>query len=351
MHKLDESEVQRRTRNLAALLELGFESAAAPDPEPTLTEIDPIGRNRVRVSQALPAMGTVVSVSVLDESADRALERAAAAYAEMHRTIDLFNRYDDASALGVLNSCARLRAAPPEFIEVLRRAQFTQAASNGAFDMTVAPVIDVFRDHRERGLAGPPDSGLIDAARARVNATGVAIHGHDVRLRDGVSVTLDGIAKGYIVDRMAAAVDEAEGFLINAGGDVRTGGTRDGDLPWQVGVRNPESPDAELDVLPLFAGAVATSGSYEIYFDRERTQHHIVNAFGVSPGDCLAVTVRAPSATFADSLATAAFVAGPGAGLRTIESVPGCSGLIVDATGRQHTTKNWRPGAGTPNTP
>jgi len=163
---------------------------------------------------------------------------------------------------------------------------------------------------------------------------------------DGVEITLDGIAKGYVVDRMAAVLEAhgARGYLVNGGGDIRTGGTRDGVQPWRVGVCDPEQTDAELDVLPLTDGAVATSGSYEIYFDRERTRHHIVTAAGVSPGECLGVTVRAATAMLADALATAAFVAGPTAGIRLVESVPGCSCLVVDAHGAQHSSSSWLPG-------
>jgi len=122
------------------------------------------------------------------------------------------------------------------------------------------------------------------------------------------------------------------------------GGTRDGTLPWRVGVRDPDNPGEELAILSLDDGAVATSGSYEIYFDSERTHHHIVSSSGTSPGECRSVTVRAPSTMLADALATAAFVAGPQAGARLVESVPGCSCLVVDAQGTQRPSSSWLPG-------
>lgn len=269
------------------------------------------------------------------------------AFAEMDRGIRLLNRFDDSSALGVLNSESRLADAPDELLEVMHRARGVHLLSHGAFDITVTPVIDAFRSHRDAGLPGLPDEAVLRAANDRVNAAGVNIEGRKVRLHDGVEVTLDGIAKGYIVDSMATVLTAAgvAGYLVNGGGDVRAGGTRDGFSPWRVGVRDPANPGEELDVLSLDEGAVATSGSYEIYFDSERTRHHIVSSNGSSPGECLSVTVRAPSTMLADALATAAFVAGPQAGARLVESVPGCSCLVVDAQGAQRPSSSWLPGA------
>ena len=291
-------------------------------------------------------MGTVVTMTVLDDSADRAAETLALAYQRMHRGIDELNRYEDASALGVLNADGRLNDCPDNLLHLLRRARSLHLLSDGAFDVTVAPVIDVLQAHRADGLPGLPDDAALEAAARRINADAVRVHGREVMFEQDVDVTLDGIAKGHIVDTMAAVIARrgAQGYLINAGGDIRAQGTRDGSEPWQVGVRDPSSLDDELDVLAIGTGAVATSGDYEIYFDRDRTRHHIVNASGTSPAECTSATVRAPSAMLADALATAAFVAGPERGPALVESVPGCACLLVDAEGRQHPSSNWRSG-------
>jgi len=337
-----EGEASRRARNLRALLDLGFECVE----EPLTTESAPVGNGLWRVSQSLPAMGTVVTVSVLDGSENRATETLAAAFAEMDHCILLLDRFDDSSALGVLNAESRLADAPDELLEVMHRARGVHLLSRGAFDITVTPVIDAFRSHRDAGLPGIPDETVLRAANERVNAAGVVVAGRQVRLHDGVEVTLDGIAKGYIVDSMAAVLTASgvAGYLVNGGGDIRAGGTRDGTRPWRVGVRDPDNRDEELDTLALGDGAVATSGSYEIHFDSERIRHHIVSSSGASPGECRSVTVRAPSTMLADALATAAFVAGPRAGARLVESVHGCSCLVVDAQGTQRPSSSWLPG-------
>ena len=135
----------------------------------------------------------------------------------------------------------------------------------------------------------------------------------------GMGVTLDGIAKGYVVDRMASVLADhgLEDFLINAGGDIRSAGLREDGEPWRVGVQDPKKQGDLPDVIGLSNGAVATSGSYEIYFDRDRSYHHIVSArTGDSPRSSESVSVVAPTTLAADALATAVFVMEPEPGRR-----------------------------------
>jgi thiamine biosynthesis lipoprotein len=166
-----------------------------------------------------------------------------------------------------------------------------------------------------------------------------------------MGITLDGIAKGYVVDVMAHIL-QTEGvgdFLINAGGDIRTHGRREDGRAWQVAVQDPQKGAPYPEVFSLPAGAVATSGSYEIFFDGERTRHHIVNAqTGSSPQPCQSVTVTAPTALAADALATAVFVMGPVRGVAFIDSLPDCACLIIDEANRQLTSRRWRSAPETP---
>ena len=116
-----------------------------------------------------------------------------------------------------------------------------------------------------------------------------------------------------------------ERFLINAGGDIRTGSEPGDDEPWTIAVREPTSGAASYDsetwdtavvaeTINIRAGAVATSGSYEVCFDDRRLAHHIVHAdSGSSPQQALSVTVVAPTAVRADALATCGVRARTGA--------------------------------------
>ena len=182
---------------------------------------------------------------------------------------------------------------------------------------------------------------LVDGAAVEVGP-GVIRFG-----KEGMGITLDGIAKGYVVDRVAETLLSLglENFLINAGGDIRSEGVREDGRSWRVAVQDPQKAQSFPDVIPL-RGAVATSGSYEIYFDPEQKNHHIIDSrSGVSPEKSQSVSVVAPTAMEADALATSVFLLGPDRGAAFIESFPGCACLIVDRHGRQVRSDRWRSAA------
>lgn len=331
-----QSQSQRRAENLAALVAMGFECVAGP----VTNESRRVDRGRWKLTQSVPAMGTIVAVSVVHRSCMLAEEAIGRSLQEMARLVLVLNRFDDASALGVLNSEGTLEWAPAELVGLLETAAKLHRLSDGAFDITVQPVVDLLRE-----CSGAPSVAALAEAIARVDSSRVRIGRHRVQLEgDGMGITLDGIAKGFIVDRMAAALaaEGAENYLINAGGDIRTAGAKEGGGAWTVAVRDPERPQPLPERVCLHDGAIATSGSYEIYFDRERTWHHLVRSdSGRSPQQSSSVTVCAPSTVQADALATAVFVMGPAAGMRLIEALAGCECLIVSPQQRLIRSTGW----------
>ena len=334
------TESERRAHNLASLLDMGFECVEGP----VTTEALRLATGRWRVTQAVPAMGTVVSLAVVHESRALADDAVGLAFDEMARTVALLNRYDSASALGVLNDVGRLAGAPDELLEVLSHARGLHWLSHGAFDVTVAPLVDLLQERRAAGVSQKPSSAELGLILEQVGHDRLVVEGRSVRMDAGMGVTLDGIAKGYIVDHMAAVLVRlgAADHLINAGGDIRVSGNRGDESPWTVAVQDPDKAGKYPDVLQLHQGALATSGSYEIYFDRERTSHHIVSSSnGLSPLGCRSVTVRTTSAMHADALATAVFVMGPQAGLDLIESIPRSECLIVTSEDAQVRSSGW----------
>ena len=327
-------------RTMATLEGLGFNRV---DPSPQPMETVPVAGGRRRVTASRASMGTLVSVTGIHASGALVEEAAGLAFQEMNRLVDLLNRYDARSALSVLNSEGLMRGPPPELLAVTRGAQSLFLASSGAFDPTVQPLVDLLRE--EGGSGGPHESRLQEAL-ALVDGARLAVRPHSIHLGvSGMGLTLDGIAKGYIVDEMASVL-RARGldqFLINAGGDIRCSGFREDGTPWRVGVQDPGTGGDLPDVLALTGGAVATSGSYEIYFDPDRRYHHLVSARdGLSPQASRSVSVVAPDTMTADALATAVFVMGPAGGIDFIDSLAHCACLVVDHQGRHHRSKRWR---------
>jgi thiamine biosynthesis lipoprotein len=163
--------------------------------------------------------------------------------------------------------------------------------------------------------------------------------------RDGMRVTLDGIAKGFIVDGIAETLERhgIRRYLINAGGDIRSRRTKEDGQPWEVAVQDPDGQPAFADTIPLTSGAVATSGSYVIHFDPDQAFHHIVDArIGDSPRHTASVSVVAPTAMAADALATSIFVLGPHNGIDLVERLRGCACLVLDRTGCRWASSRWQ---------
>lgn len=292
-----------------------------------------------------PLMGTLVSITAAHESQALREEALGRAFAEMERLIAVFDRHQGATAVSVLNRDGRLAGAPAELVAVMDRALSLHSLSEGAFDPTVAPVVDAFRLRAADGRSLDLSRAELGELLALVDARQVRVAGNRIDLgRQGMSVTLDGIAKGYIVDRASAVLTGlgVRNHLINAGGDIRACGGKGLDEPWTVAVEDPAKQGAYPGVITLRDGAVATSGSYESYFDRSRAHHHVVApGSGVSPHAAVSVSVKAPTVMEADALATAVMVMGPRQGLAFVDSLAGRECLIVTASGAQLPSRNW----------
>jgi thiamine biosynthesis lipoprotein len=331
------------THRFAALAALGLERT---DVAPVEREAFPVGSREWKVLETRQAMGTLVSVTALAPSRAWAADAIALAFSEMDRLIALFSRYEAASAVTALNMAGRLEAPPPELRRVVRTSLDYYRLTAGAFDVTVAPLLALFRERLGGAAPVEPTEAEIHERLALIGADAVACGRRRISFgRDGMAVTLDGIAKGFIVDAIGRTL-QGHGirrYLVNAGGDIRARGRKEGRRPWTVAVRDPGDAGRFPTALHLTNAAVATSGSYEVSFDGDLRFHHIVDAkTGRSPGASLSVSVTAPTATAADALATSVFVLGPQEGIRFVDHLRGCACLVLDRNGGQWMSRRWR---------
>lgn len=327
---------------MASLLELGFEPVC-PEPEHLEDTVLASGDHKLVMDRR--AMSTRVSVAAIHHSRHLLEDAAGRAFEEMDRLIGLLNRFDSASAVGVLNSEGRLEGPPPELTQLLERSAAVHRASGGTFDVTVQPAVDLLHGSGAVAEGGVPDSSAWRDALARIGADALRVSPGRISFeRDGMGITLDGIAKGYIVDRMATVL-EAHGinrFLIDAGGDIRASGLREDGLGWMIAVRDPRHGGVLPAPLRLTGGAVATSGGYEARYDPDGSWHHIVSSrSGCSPTDVLSVTVAGPNVYASDALATATLLMSPREGVRFIDSLPGFECMVIDAGGRSALSAGW----------
>lgn len=255
------------------------------------------------------ALGAATTIALVQEDVARARRVVRLCFAEVERLERIFSLYRADSALVTLNREGRLNAPPAELVELLTGAQHFGALSGGAFDVTVQPLWLLYARHFADTKADPngPDRRAIAQALALVDYRRLAVGTRRITLGGpGMAITLNGIAQGYITDRIAALLME-EGFhdvLLDLG-EIRAAGRPPGRDGWPVGLRDPAQPEAIFETLALNGQAVASSGGYGCMFEPSGHHHHLFDPkTGRSAAICRGVSVIADRATLADALST-----------------------------------------------
>ena len=274
-----------------------------------------VGGAAVAALAGLPAARASVPLSrwkgvVLGAEAEMVLPAAEAGrlialtLAEVGRLERIFSLYRGDSALIRLNRQGVLESPPIELVELLARAQAVSAASDGAFDVTVQPLWEAYAAHFLRADADPagPPRAIIEAALARVDWRAVEVDPARIRFaKPGMAVTLNGIAQGYITDRVAERF-RAEGFdnILLGLGETRALGAHPNGRPWQVAAGDGEG------AIPLVEGAIAVSAADGTPFAPDAAANHLFDPPSGNPAGTYAwIGVEAPTATEADAWSTA----------------------------------------------
>lgn len=246
------------------------------------------------------------------EQAARALEAAEAALRQVEARMSVHLEDSEVSRLNAAPAGQRVRLSA-DTATVLRAAEKAHALTDGAFDITCGPLIQLWRRAAERGALPADDE--IARARAASGWRLIELVEDGARKRSRQArVELGGIAKGYAIDRAAAVLRGApvQGGLVEVGGDLRVIGQPPVGDRWKVDLRDPFG-DALLGRLRVSEGAVCTSGNYARFAVIEgRRYSHVVDPRTGRPADAVpSVTVTAPTAIEADVWATALSVLGP----------------------------------------
>jgi thiamine biosynthesis lipoprotein len=333
---------RRRFLKYSGLLGLGFGSGALM---PTGSEAVRFDRKTHKVSSNRVAMGTFVSMTLIHPSRDEAQEAMEMAFVEVNRLSRLFSRFDGATPISALNREGKLKEMPPELLGLIRKSMGYYRLTGGAFDVTVKPVVDLFAARFSDPKREFPSQSDLRHVLDCVGSDKVFMDGETIRfLRPDMGITLDGIAKGYIVDRASELLRKRQiaNHLINAGGDIRAVGRREDGAPWVIAIEDPKGGSHYLAEIRLSDGAIATSGNYEVYFDREKLYHHIIDPqTGRSPHYSTSTSVTAPTTMDADALSTSVFVMRPEEGVRFIDTLPGCECFLFSEGGRPFKSEGW----------
>lgn len=274
---------------------------------------DPVAVSR----QPVGIMGTTSSiVAVLPpRQASGGARVLDAAEAELRRLEALFSTWIEASEVSRLNRAGAGEEVPlsPEVLVVLRLAAELHDRTAGAFDVTAKPLIERWRSARDRG--GPPGPSELRALRESSSWADLSLHESGAfKRRATVRVDVDGIAKGFAIDRALEALETAGavGGMVEVGGDLAVFGRAPGGELWPVGIRSPWAQRVAATI-ELTRGAVCTSGGYARFTEIEgRRYSHIVDPRSGQPVvEVASVTTLAAETATADAWATALAVLGP----------------------------------------
>jgi thiamine biosynthesis lipoprotein len=296
-----------------------------------------------RLTFQQPHMGTLFRLVLYAPDKMSAQHAADAAFARIAQLNKIMSDYLKDSELSRLSAQAGGRPVKvsEELFTVLQKADEIAKQTDGAFDVSVGPLVHLWRKARKTKTLPDPDD--LKEALARVDYRQIKL---DPELRTvhllvlGMLLDLGGIAKGYAADE-ALAVLRKHGItraLVAASGDVRAGDPPPDAPGWKVGItplKDPSGPPTHY--LIIKNAAVSTAGDAHQYLeiDGKRYSHIVDPKTGLGLLGRRAVTVIAPDGISADALDTAAYVLGPERGLELIEKQPGCAAIFVwEADGR-----------------
>ncbi|HXK59462.1 MAG TPA: FAD:protein FMN transferase [Acidobacteriota bacterium] len=275
------------------------------------------------VSVAFETMGTKAALTLGGRESDQ-LTAASARVKELMQSLNQeLSDYLPDSVVSHLNAFAGIQPieVPEHTRRLLELSQHYSDLTGGAFDVTVGPVVRLWRSARANRLSIPSEQ-TIKECLALVDYRRVEIKGRSAFLtKRGMRVDFGAIGKGYAVDR---AWEECRAlgitsFMFDLGGNIRVSGEAKPGMPWSIGIRDPFETESNLGKIEIPDGwAVATSGQYERFVEIEgRRYGHIIDPRTGFPASGLAgVTVLAPDATTTDALSTGLFILGPA------ESIP-----------------------------
>ena len=281
------------------------------------------GKQTTEATAQIFAMDTVMEVAAYGEHAEQAVKSTEKRIEELENRL---SRTKADSLVSGLNRDGSIRHLTYDYWNLIARAKEYRDATNGAFDITIAPVMDAW------GFTGDsfrvPERSELDELLKHVNSDEIQIQeepAHSVTLGEGQAIDLGGIAKGYTSDwvEQTFRANGIESGKISLGGNVFVLGTKPDGSDWRVGIKDPRNESGLAAILSLRDAYAITSGGYERYFEENgKTYHHIIDPSTGYPADSglLSVTVVAAdngpdwagagNGAMCDAFSTALFVMG-----------------------------------------
>ncbi len=285
--------------------------------------------------KAYVLMGTFVEIT-LTQQRDKLVDETAKKMQSWENELSIFKKGSEIKKINSSKKDKPVRVSDDAY-EVIEKSIYYSKLTNGAFDITVSPLLKLWRFEGGK-LKETPSEEEIKKALEYVGWENMILMSKKKEIgfkKDGMSINLGGIAKGYIVDKAIAYLKRngIKSALINAGGDVYCLGKKDNLEPWIIGIQHPRKKKEIIGTLALTDKAIATSGDYEkfVILQGKRFSHIINPQTGYPIDNNIAqVTIVADTCVAADALATALMVMGKEKGLELIKRLPNTEAIIIE---------------------
>lgn len=301
------------------------------------------GKKRIKADSGYQlTMGTFARIIAVAKNPATGEKCVKAGLEEIRKVDELMSDYKEDSEVSLINNEAARKAVEvsESTYKVLKKSLEFSQLTDGAFDITVGPLVDMFNKTKKEHVAPPPEQ--IEQTKLKVGFEKLILDDKNRTVRfavDGMRIDLGGIAKGYAVDKAVEAARRggAVGGMVDIGGDVRCfGAPPEGREDWRIGLQDPNSAIEGMGgglvlTLTVTKAAVATSGDYEQFamIDGKRYSHILNRRTGTSVEGLSSVTIIAENATDADALATSVSVMGPEKGIALIEKLPNIEAILM----------------------
>jgi len=299
------------------------------------------------VKRIFTALGTVNSISVPDCTNDEAIYAAVKRVMDIDDTLSVFKPNSEISRINT-NAGVDFVTVGGDTMRLLQRSLFFSEASEGAFDITAAPLINLWGIGKKQRYI--PNEDQTGKARSLVGYQDLIldeVNGRAMLARRGQSISLGGIAKGSAADEVRRILKQhgIRNALVNLGGNIWAMGKKYNSQPWRIGVQDPTEPTGIfMGDLLIEDQTVVTSGSYEQYFDQNGVRyHHILDPRSGNPAatGLLGVTAVGSCSMDMDALTTAVFVLGIEKGAQLLQCI-GAQAVFIDIDRNVYVTEGLR---------
>lgn len=311
-------------------------------------------KNQEVITKTALKMDTVFQLKAYGPKANEAI---GAAFARLDEIEQMASTTINSSDISKINQAAGKEYVKvhPEIIKMIETAVKYSKLSNGAFDITVEPLVNLWGIGTDNERV--PTDAEIKLKLSFVGYNNISINEEDNSvklLKEGMAIDLGGIAKGFAADEVEKVYKEYDikGGIISLGGSsIYTVGKKPDGTPWNVGIKHPRKDNGQdyVGVINLSEQALSTSGDYERYFIKDgKRYHHILNPATGYPTDngVMSVTIVVDSNIpdcnmIADVLTKTVFVSGVDNGLKFIDNIQGVSCIAITSDYKIYKSSSW----------